>query len=199
MLKKYINNKYLNDKNLKSKFRSNKPFQHLVLDEFFNYDFISKVYLELKEENFDDKESDLFSFSQTLDLVSTKNKTLNLFYNIINSDEFKEYLFNITGIKAFGKIDASGFIYSNCDYLLPHDDRLENRKIAYVLNLSKDFVKLGGGSLDFFNKNKIVKSIYPKFNTFTIFKVINGKTFHQVSEVLSDKKRISIAGWFNDK
>ena len=117
----------------------------------------------------------------------------------MNSKYFKDYLFKITNIKSYGKIDCSGFIYSDSDYLLPHDDRLEKRKIAFVFNLSKDFKKCDGGSLDFFKKNKIVKSIIPYFNTLVIFKVVAGKTFHQVSEIRCNKNRISIAGWFNDK
>ncbi len=199
MLNNYIVNKYLNTRKLNLKFIKNKPFSYLVLEGFFKDNFISDVTSELLNEKFVFQESDLFSFKQTNDLLLSKNDKIKEFYNLINSKEFKEYLFNITGIKAFGKIDSSCFIYSNGDYLLPHDDRLEKRKIAYVLNLSKNFTKLDCGSLDFFSANKIVKSIYPKFNTLTIFKVITGKTFHQVSEVLSDKKRISIAGWFNDK
>jgi Rps23 Pro-64 3,4-dihydroxylase Tpa1-like proline 4-hydroxylase len=80
--------------------------------------------------------------------------------------------------------------------LLPHDDRLSGRKIAYILNLSKNFAKNDGGALQFFKGKKIVKSIPPTFNTFTIFQV-SPRSLHQVQEVLSDKKRISFAGWFH--
>ena len=199
MLNKYINNKYLKDKNLKLEFYKNKPFPHLVLNNFFNIKFIEKVAKELRKEKFIHQESDLFSFAQTKDISLTKNKIIKEFYGFINSREFKEYLYKITGIKAYNKIDASGFIYSSTDYLLPHDDKLETRKIAYVLNLSKGFTKKDGGSLDFFKKNQISKSITPSFNTLTIFKVKVNKTFHQVSEVITKKERFSIAGWFNDK
>ena len=111
MLNRYINNKYLKDKNLKLEFYKNKPFSHLVSNNFFNRKFIEEVTKELRKENFTHQESDLFSFKQTNDLSLTKNKTIKEFYNFMNSKEFKEYLYKITGIKAYSKIDASGFIY----------------------------------------------------------------------------------------
>lgn len=197
-----LNSKYLTEKNIRTlgiEYQKNKPFPHLVLKNFFNRKFIDKVAEELKKEKFQYLESDLFSFSQTHDLSQTKNKILKRFYYFLNSIEFKQYLRLITGIEAFSTIDCSGFIYNSTDYLLPHDDRLETRKIAYVLNLSRNFTDKYGGALEFFNKNKVCKSIVPNFNTFTIFKVKTNKTFHQVKEVVSKKERLSVAGWFNDK
>lgn len=201
MIEKYINKKYLDDKTinkLRDLFIKDKPFPHLVLKDIFNNTFLNNVVKGLVNEEFNFKDSDLFSFYQTTDLISSNNKTVKKFYNFINSKDFKEYLFKITGVKAFGKIDSSGFIYNNRCYLLPHDDTLEGRKIAYILNFST-FSKKDGGSLDFYKYNKVVKSIIPKFGNFIIFKVENGITFHQVSEVISNENRITIAGWFNDK
>ncbi len=202
MFSDYINEKYLTKTKIRglfSDFTKNKPFPHLILKDFFKEDFIRKVAKELLKEDFSFKESDLFRFSQTKDLISSNNKIIAECYNIINSQDFKDYLLGITGINSFEKIDCSGFIYGSGDHLLPHDDRLEKRKVAYVINLSEDFTKADGGSLEFFDNKNIVKSIVPSFNTFIIFQVIVNKTIHQVSEVLSDKKRLTIAGWFNDK
>jgi len=202
MLNKFINKKYLQEKKinkLKDEFKDNKPFHYLVLKDFFDDYFIEQFTKELLKQEFIKQESDLFSFKQTDDLRLIKNKIIKKFYNIFNSKEFKKYLKNITKIKAYGQIDCSGFIYGECAYLLPHDDRLENRKIAYVLNLSNDFKNNDGEELLFYDKNKIFKKIKPEFNTLVIFKVEINKTFHEVKEVISNKKRISIAGWFNDK
>src|SRR3989344_7501548 len=162
MLNKFINTNYLdNTENLRKQFKNIKPFPHLVLKDFFNREFIKKFKVELKKEIFHRLDSDLYSFSQTDDLVNSKNSVIKDFYNFLTSKEFKDYLFKITNVKAEGKIDCSGFIYSSTDYLLPHDDRLESRRLAYVLNLSENFVKSDGGSLDLFDRNNIVKSIVP--------------------------------------
>lgn len=199
----YINEEYLSNsriKKLNREFNSNKPFPHLILKNFFDKGKIREFAIELvKNEEFKFKESDLFSFAQTKDLVSAKDYTVKSFYDLINSDEFKEFLFEITGIKTNGKIDCSGFIYADTDHLLPHDDRLDKRKIAYTLNLSEEFTTKDGGFLEFFDNDQIVKKIMPMFNTFIIFKVITDKTYHQVSEVTSNKKRLSVSGWYNDK
>ena len=200
MLNYYINKKYLNKSDkLKKEFINNTPFKYLVLKDFFDKKIINNFVKELRKEEFVKQESDLFSFRQTNDLMLSKNNVIKEFYSFLNSKESKEYLEKITGVRTYEKIDCSGFIYSNTDYLLPHDDKLEKRKIAYVLNLSTNFNNNDGGELELFNKNKVIKKIKPEFNTLTIFKVEINKTFHQVSEVLVDKERLSIAGWFNDK
>jgi Rps23 Pro-64 3,4-dihydroxylase Tpa1-like proline 4-hydroxylase len=90
----------------------------------------------------------------------------------------------------------SAFIYDDTDYLLPHDDRLEGRKIAYVVQVGDNFAKEDGGALQLLEGKKVVKSISPSYNAFTIFKV-SSKSWHQVQEVLSSKKRVSFAGWFH--
>lgn len=203
MLKEFISKEYLSNSKIKKLYREfnlNKPFPHLILKNFFDKRKIREFAIELvKNEEFEFKESDLFSFAQTKDLVSSKNYTVKSFYDLINSEKFKEFLDKVTGITALGKIDCSGFIYANTDHLLPHDDRLDKRKIAYTLNLSEEFTTKDGGFLEFFDNDQIVKKIMPMFNTFVIFKVITNKTYHQVSEVTSNKKRLSVSGWYNDK
>ena len=197
MLNSYINNKYINNINLE--FNRNKNFKYLILKNFFKKELIIKFKKKLLKEKFYFKESDLFSFYQTNDLINNKNKNIYNFYNFFNSVKFKTYTFSLTGIRAFGKIDCAGFIYKNTNYLLPHDDELEKRKIAYILYLN-DLNEDEGGQLQFFNNNKLIKSISPKFNTLILFRAEAGKTIHQVKEVVGkNTKRLSIAGWFNDK
>ena len=85
MLNNYINEKYLSVKSiksLKSKFIHGKPFPHLVFKDFFNELFINEVLNELKKENFEHKESDLFSFMQTNDLAFSSHNVVGEFYNL---------------------------------------------------------------------------------------------------------------------
>ena len=182
---------------LKKEFRTNKPFPYVVLKEVFKEEIIESLKGEIKKEHLEKQESDLFSFEQSKDLEFTKNEKLKEFYDKLNSKEFKKFIKEITGISCEGVIDASVFIYRDGDYLLPHDDHLEKRKIAYVLNLTS-LKKEEGGSLDFFNKENSVKSIIPSKNSFIIFEVMRNKTIHQVAEV-TNAERITISGWFNDQ
>ncbi len=186
-------------KTLSGNFPKAKPFSHLVLREFFSPARIKRVRDELLKQSFALKQADLFRFHQTADISGLSNETLREFYQFFNSKEFCAYISTITKTKVT-RADMSGFIYSSTDHLLPHDDRLEGRRIAYVVNVSQGFTKKDGGSLSFFaTKNgkptKIVQSFMPKDNALFLFKV-SPKSFHQVDEVLTSKKRITLAGWF---
>lgn len=201
-LHQWINPLYLEkQKQLRRRFAHNKPFPHLALVNFFNPAKIRRVAGALHALPFARKETDLFQFGQTNDFKAIKNKSLHDFYTFFTSREFINHIARLTNTKLSKPVDMSGFIYSPADYLLPHDDRLEGRKVAYILNLSQDFTKKDGGELELFaTKNRhpmhIMKEVPPKFNTFTIFRV-TPRSFHQVHEVLGNKKRLSIGGWFH--
>jgi phosphatidylinositol glycan class S len=178
---------------LKKQFSSNKPFPHLVLGNFFSPK-IKTVAKQLLKERFYEQNSDLFQFEQTDDCRNAKQPAVKEFYKFFSSRGFIAFISQITG-KNLKSIDMSGFIYDDTDYLLPHDDRLSGRKIAYVIQLGDNFKEADGGALQFFKGKKIVKSVPPRFNTLIIFEV-SSKSLHQVQEVVS-KRRISFAGWFH--
>lgn len=202
MLHNWVHKEYLDDEaqsRLKNVFPKAKPFPHIVLHEFFSQTKIARVRSKLLKQSFELKESDLFRFHQTTDIANVSNPILKEFYQFFSSKDFCKYISDITRTRV-SRISMSGFIYSSTDHLLPHDDRLEGRKIAYVVNLSQGFTKKDGGALSFFatkgNKpTKIVESFLPTYNTLFLFKV-TPKSFHQVDEVLTNKKRLTLAGWF---
>jgi len=207
MLNQWINARYLDPNQtsgLRKQFSKAFPFSHHALKGFFREDKLTNIYKALQTLEYLPKESDLFKFSQTGDFKAVKNPILKQFYDFFKSKEFAVYIHSITGINVKkDQIDMSSFIYQNTDHLLPHDDKVENRTIAYVLNLSKGFVKEDGATLDFYdyNKktklpNKIVKSFVPTYNTLFLFKALSN-SFHQVSEQVSGKNRVTITGWFH--
>lgn len=187
----------MNTAKLLKKYRSNKPFPHLRIKGFFEESLLESVRKALLAEKFFEQEADLFSFQQTNDLKLSENKVLKGFRDHLRSADFINLLEKLTGERLSRKIDISGFIYDDTDHLLPHDDKLEGRKIAFIINLSKNWKAKYGGQLDFFKGNKIAKSHLPEWNSFVIFTVRPGKTFHQVREVLADKKRLSLSGWYH--
>jgi prolyl 3-hydroxylase /prolyl 3,4-dihydroxylase len=190
MLKEWINKKYLKPPKLISE-----PFPHLELKHFFNEDKLIKVLKALSKEKFILKDSDLFTFFQTNDLSLTRNNILIEFRNFIKSKEFRSYLSKITKKQYSGNVDMFGTLYRDTNYLLPHDDRLEKRKLAYFVYFSNLSVK-SGGSLNLCANNKVIKRLFPKFNTFSFFEV-SSKSLHQVEEVLPGFQRITITGWFH--
>ena len=172
-----------------------------MLTNFFHPAALARIERALLRESFARKESDLYSFLQTADLKQSRNPAIAAFYRFFTSADFRQYAASITGTRLGKTVDAAGFVYSDGDYLLPHDDRLESRKIAYVINLARGFTKRDGGELGFFatkggTPTKVAKTFSPTFNSFVLFKVSRA-SFHQVNEVLSTRKRLTIAGWFH--
>jgi len=180
------------------------PFPHWIIEDFLPVIEAVDLIKALRKEKFFLKEADLFTFYQTNDLKSVKNKTLQEF-NYYLCHEFAQELEKITKSKIKRDcIDISGNLYQNTNYLLPHDDRLEHRSFAFLYYLS-DLEKKDGGVLALYDTkkisraetpNKVAKRIIPKFNTMVIFQVSN-KSFHEIEELLHDKQRLALSGWFH--
>lgn len=203
LLSNWINLHYLKETTInyyQKKFQQNKPFPFLELSNFFQEEKTLSLLKALTKEKFFSKESDLFTFLQTNDFKGTKNKTLTAFREFLSSTEFVQYLSNLTGTKLNRHLDIFGTIYRDTNYLLPHDDLLEKRRIAYFLYLSNLKEKEGGQLLLYDSikgrPTKVDKKILPQFNTLAFFKVSN-KSFHQVEEVIGNNQRITITGWFH--
>ena len=198
-----LNPNLLNEKNLNSlnkQFLSAKPFPHIQIKNFIKEEKAITILEALKKEKFIEKESDLFQFKQTNDLYFSKNKELKKFNSSLLSWDFFSLIEKITSSKFKGTLDMSATLYENTDFLLPHDDEIEGRKIAYLLYLSENFTEKDGGLFILYNsKNNaptsISKKFVPHFNSLLLFEV-SKKSFHQVREILSHKKRFSITGWF---
>lgn len=185
---------------LKSEFKLSKNFSHLSIDNLFLENKLREIELELTKERYYIEESDLYKFLRTIDFKNNQNKKIIELRNFLKSTEFIEYIEKITELKLKKEqIDLHSLKLENTHYLLCHDDQVQNRKIAFVINFS-NFEEKDGGLLELFeiDKNdngKIFKKIIPKFNKFNMFEVSN-KSYHQISEVISNKERISVSGWF---
>ena len=134
---------------------------------------------------------------------NTKNKVILEFRKFLLSDEFIVFLEKITGLKfTRNKFDMHSLKLENTHYLLCHDDRVDTRKLAFVINFS-DFEEKDGGALEFFKMNlktfeaEVFESVIPKFSKFNIFEV-SEKSYHQITEVVSKKKRVTIGGWYHE-
>lgn len=204
-LREWINPLYLEPgriKRLSRTYTKAKPFPHLSLSAFLREGKAAKLQKALKKERFTRKESDLFSLEQTSALESSKDPVIRGFLALLKNKEFLGWITTITGENLSGEVDAHGTRYSSTDYLLCHDDRLEGRKIAYILYLSKGFTSQSGGALALLNSDrkdrpkKVKKQILPEWNAFAFFGVTK-KSHHMVEEVLERKERLTAGGWFH--
>src|SRR3989338_11640005 len=105
------------------------PFPHIVIEDAFD-----EKKLDAVKESFELQNSDLFTFLQC-DIEKSKNKIINSFCSYLHSQGFIARVAEVMRTKLHS-IDISAFIYEKTHHLLPHDDRLKTRKVAYVINLS---------------------------------------------------------------
>lgn len=179
------------------------PFKICKLSNLLkNETLISGLKDELKEVKSSRNNMDLYQFRQTEDLANVKSPKIAEFYRTFKSDLAK-WMETNTGINLNGKISMSSASYSDTDYLLCHDDNIGDRRIAFILYLSKDWTPEDGGALDVFDTDEngqpkdVVKSLIPEYNSLIFFEVVDN-SYHQVAEITSqNKSRVSINGWFH--
>ena len=203
MLNNWINKEYLTEdkiKSLNNLFIKNSPFPNLEMTRFLEKKKLIQLIKSIAKQPFHPKKSDLFQFSQTSDLLKVNDKVIQEFVSLLKSKEMVSFMHELTGLKLNGKIDLFCSIYQDTDYLLVHDDQLKGRKIAFMFYLSDLNEKDGGALALYDNKNKvpymITKRVLPRLNSFVFFEV-SPISFHSVEEVVSNKQRIALTGWFH--
>lgn len=205
-LKGWIQEQHIDDKAIKKytkDYQHNNPFPHLLLKNFLQPKQLAFLRNALEKQEFETKESDLFYLQQTKDLRNSTTFVFSSFYTMLNSSYLQKWLQEITGMqKLKSSVDLAGQSFPKHGYLLPHDDYLDHRKIAYILYLGTTLTAKEGGTLEFFsadkenNALKVVKAYPPQENSFMFFSV-SRQSYHQVSEMLTDKKRLTLGGWFH--
>lgn len=198
----WLNPEYFSEdkiKKLQASFSSNKPFPSLELPDFIKQEKFIELLQALSKQEFSPHHSDLFQFAQTFDLLYCDNPVLKEFISLFSSPELLQFMQQVTKIKLNGKIDLFGSIYQETDFLLPHDDQIPGRKIAFMLYLN-DLEEADGGALALYeSKNKtptkVAKRILPKAGTLVFFEV-SSLSIHRVEELLTNTQRITLSGWF---
>lgn len=180
-----------------------KPFKICRISNFLkNERFIETLKCEL--ENYEHKRSttDLYQFEKTRDLSDASDNYSKMLYQSFKRD-LASWMERNTNIKLNETISMSSARYYETDYLLCHDDNMSDRRIAYILYLSKGWTEEDGGTLDLFDMDehgaplKVVRSLIPEYNSLVFFEVVDN-SYHQVAEVITDDKcRWSVNGWFH--
>ena len=151
---------------------------------------------------YDFKESDLFSYWASIDLTAINHPAINILRNDLGDDNWRKKVAKSFKIKKLSSIDMAAYVYGLGDFLLPHDDQVEGRIIAYSLHLTPEITEETGGALNIFKankegKSKLVNSILPEYNSLIMFEV-SKTSWHQVREILTDIQRLTVTGWYHD-
>lgn len=202
MLTEWMNEELLTEEWLeqaKNSYEQASPFPHIQIQDFLKEEKLQKLEEALSKHQFTHKESDLFSLAQTPALETLNDPVIDEYLTFLNSKEFRDWMTTLTQTPTTpGLLDAFGAIYMDTDYLLPHDDQLDDRKIAYILYLTTLDEEDGGALALYTDKDghpgEITNTYPPQKNALNLFTVTD-KSWHEVQEVTGDVHRVSVGGW----
>jgi Rps23 Pro-64 3,4-dihydroxylase Tpa1-like proline 4-hydroxylase len=184
-LEKFDINKLHND------FINAEPFNHIIIDNFFNSNYLDEVLEEIKsldetlDEEYNRREKDYIEQSKKIGL-SEYNRFGNKLKSLIDfskSNEMIKFIENITGIdniqddpELYGggihRTKRGGRLAIHADFNL-HPNTGKHRRINILLYLNKDWKPEYNGELELWNKdmNKCFMKIPPIFNRLVLFRI----------------------------
>ena len=178
-----------------------RPFKHVVVKNFLDPPTLDLVIDALAGLEYDFKESDLFSYWASIDLTDINHPAINILRDDLGGEIWRKKVAESFKVKKLSNIDMAAYVYGLGDFLLPHDDQVEGRIIAYSLHLTPEITEKMGGALNIFKandagKSKLVDSIIPEYNSLIMFEV-SDSSWHQVSEIMQDIQRLTVTGWYH--
>lgn len=181
----------------------------VVMESFLEESFAQELKKSVEALPFKHKATDLFDMYQSPDLkpfLKDHDNPISLVCHEIYSEKFTETVSRIIG-KPIDReeIDFAAQKYCQGQYLLCHDDRVDGRRVAFVLYLvDPAWSPLDGGQFEKYPidqdgnpLNEPVESFSPSWNTMVFFEVTRW-SHHQVAEVIGNLPRLSVAGWLHD-
>ncbi|KAK9507515.1 hypothetical protein O3M35_007355 [Rhynocoris fuscipes] len=181
----------------------NSPFRLLKLTDLISdSSFKDLLIKDLKELEFIRKDNDLYNLRQSCDLNNCNVESISKFVVLLRS-KIEPLLSTIMGVTFNGTLSVTASLYRSGEYLLCHDDRCDDRCVAFVYYLTESENE-AGGHFRMFEHNvengqptRVSCSLPPKANSLICFEVGN-YTYHEVGEVLDENfERLSINGWFH--
>ena len=162
-----------------------KPFPSIVLDNFFNEDFLSQIADEFPDLS---KQQDVITYNNQNEkkfeakgekYFSEKTKALAHF---LNSQPILEFLQELTGIKekllpdpyfvggGYHEIKPGGLLKVHADFN-KHEDFKLDRRINLLVYLNKDWEESYGGHFELWDETmtRADKKVLPIFNRVAIF------------------------------
>ena len=201
------------------------PFPHVTLGGsadggcgLLSAEFAAALLADCRERlSFTRRETDLYSLHQSQDLKAVEERAapaVHLLVQELYSARFRQLVAQVSGLQLSAlssSVSISCAVYGAGDRLLCHDDRLQGRRIAYILYLvPQDWAERDGGQLDLFASAEGLQpsapvhsprtvSLVPAFNTLSFF-AVRPDSHHSVREVTAaapGRLRVAISGWFH--
>ena len=120
--------------------------------------------------------------------------------DFLKSEPVRALLSAVTNQELSGLVSIFASRYAAGDFLTTHQDTGRG-KLAFVLNLTPDWLPAFGGALQIidWDMSTVVRAVSPKHNSLCIFQVEGEGVPHQVTQVPQgvQKQRIALAGWWH--
>ncbi|WAC70759.1 2OG-Fe(II) oxygenase [Roseateles sp. SL47] len=138
-----------------------------------------------------------FSDSLVEALQQGRTDLLARFMRYMAEDDFLSRMRTLSGDASINGVYAQATMYSRGNFLTAHDDHVEreDRRLAYVINLTRQWSPDWGGLLHFTGEDgSVLDTFYPHFNSLSLFTVPQP---HFVSYVppFAMGERQAITGW----
>ena len=178
----------LNINALKEKFINNKPFPHIVIDNFLQEETASKILLEFPQADnslFTWKSNDVNSIKQMCQdpkLIEQNTPNIWAVIKYLNGKELLDQVSKFTSMpKLYGDnklsggglhlIKRGGHLKLHVDFNIADSLPSLNRRLNIILFLNPNWKSEWGGELELWNteKTKCVASVQPIFNRAVIF------------------------------
>ena len=146
---------------------------------------------------------DEFSFNLMRTMDYRKNEVSKyelLIRKVLSSKLFMSMISYLTNLNITNVNQLFLSKYKSGSFLSPHSD-IGNGRLAFVINMTKNWKPQYGGILHFLNnsRTKIIDSLVPSFNNLVIFYIPKEGIPHFVSHVSPGVKanRFAITGWLS--
>ena len=188
-------------------YKSNKPYPHIVFDDFLEEDFANEIlgeFPDLSKINskivFDNEKEVKYASIGFADISPSATKLISY----LNSDIFLKFLQGLTGIKevllsdpylagvGYHEIKKGGVLKVHADFN-KHPDINLDRRLNILIYLNRSWKEEWGGNLELYtygNFEKPYKSIMPLFNRCVIFSTTSF-TYHGHPDRLKCPSKIS--------
>ena len=185
---RFLEEKIINDiDELKVEYANNHPFKHIVIDNFFNHEFLKSIVKEFPDLNKVDK-SEKISYQTANEKKLAGKGEANFgpltrqLMHYLNSEPFLDWLQELTGIEellipdphflggGFHEIKPGGFLKLHTDFNKHFKTGLD-RRINLLVYLNEEWDESYHGDLQLWTSDmsECAKSVLPKFNRVVIF------------------------------
>lgn len=197
-MNKFVDFSKLDTESLSKEFQESQPFQHIIIENFFNTEIAENLLEDLENDDhskWDKRDHDKIQIkwrSDWKDDSDVPEKTLSVIH-FLNSGTFLRWLSKVTGIEGiipdpyltgggFNQINRGGTLAVHADGNW-HDLMGVHRRLNVILYLNKDWEDEWGGHFELWSKtdsndpDKCVKKVKPDFNKLIIFRT-DDYSFH---------------------